>query len=282
LVKKKVSLANIADLKQQVEPENSNVSITRQCDILGLCRSSYYYKPAAESPLNLELMRIIDEQYIRTPFYGVPRMTHLLCNMGYSIGHKRIERLMRKMGIQAIYPKKNLSKANADHKKFPYLLKGLDINRPDQVWATDITYIRMKSGFMYLVAIMDWYSRYVISWRLSNSLNTSFCIEALEEALSKRKPEIFNSDQGSQFTSNDFVSVLQNRNIKISMDGRGRAMDNIMIERLWRSVKYEEVYLKDYQFVKDVFRGISWYFKFYNNERIHQSLGYQPPATLYI
>jgi putative transposase len=282
LVKKKVSLANIADLKQLVEPENSNVSITRQCDILGLCRSSYYYKPAAESPLNLELMRIIDEQYIRTPFYGVPRMTHLLCNMGYSIGHKRIERLMRKMGIQAIYPKKNLSKANADHKKFPYLLKGLDINRPDQVWATDITYIRMKSGFMYLVAIMDWYSRYVISWRLSNSLNTSFCIEALEEALSKRKPEIFNSDQGSQFTSNDFVSVLQNRNIKISMDGRGRAMDNIMIERLWRSVKYEEVYLKDYQFVKDVFRGISWYFKFYNNERIHQSLGYQPPATLYI
>lgn len=282
MVKKKVSLANIADLKQQVEPENSNVSITRQCDILGLCRSSYYYKPAAESPLNLELMRIIDEQYIRTPFYGVPRMTHLLCNMGYSIGHKRIERLMRKMGIQAIYPKKNLSKANADHKKFPYLLKGLDINRPDQVWATDITYIRMKSGFMYLVAIMDWYSRYVISWRLSNSLNTSFCIEALEEALSKRKPEIFNSDQGSQFTSNDFVSVLQNRNIKISMDGRGRAMDNIMIERLWRSVKYEEVYLKDYQFVKDVFRGISWYFKFYNNERIHQSLGYQPPATLYI
>lgn len=282
MVKKKVSLANIADLKQLVEPENSNVSITRQCDILGLCRSSYYYKPAAESPLNLELMRIIDEQYIRTPFYGVPRMTHLLCNMGYSIGHKRIERLMRKMGIQAIYPKKNLSKANADHKKFPYLLKGLDINRPDQVWATDITYIRMKSGFMYLVAIMDWYSRYVISWRLSNSLNTSFCIEALEEALSKRKPEIFNSDQGSQFTSNDFVSVLQNRNIKISMDGRGRAMDNIMIERLWRSVKYEEVYLKDYQFVKDVFRGISWYFKFYNNERIHQSLGYQPPATLYI
>jgi putative transposase len=257
LVKKKVSLANIADLKQLVEPENSNVSITRQCDILGLCRSSYYYKPAAESPLNLELMRIIDEQYTRTPFYGVPRMTHLLCNMGYSIGHKRIERLMRKMGIQAIYPKKNLSKANADHKKFPYLLKGLDINRPDQVWATDITYIRMKSGFMYLVAIMDWYSRYVISWRLSNSLNTSFCIEALEEALSKRKPEIFNSDQGSQFTSNDFVSVLQNRNIKISMDGRGRAMDNIMIERLWRSVKYEEVYLKDYQFVKDVFRGIS-------------------------
>ena len=174
-----------------------------------------------------------------------------------------------------------MSKANAEHKKFPYLLKGLDIIRSDQVWATDITYIRMKSGFMYLVAIMDWYSRYVISWRLSNSLNTSFCIEALEEALSKRKPEIFNSDQGSQFTSNDFVSVLQDRCIKISMDGRGRAMDNIMIERLWRSVKYEEVYLKDYQVVKDVFRGISWYFNFYNNERIHQSLEYQTPAALY-
>jgi len=282
LVKKKVSPVQLADLKQLVEPENSNISITRQCDILGLCRSSYYYKPAAESPLNLELMRIIDEQYTRTPFYGVPRMTHVLRNMGYSIGHKRIERLMRLMGIQAIYPKKNLSKANAEHKKFPYLLKGLDIIRSDQVWATDITYIRMKSGFMYLVAIMDWYSRYVISWRLSNSLNTSFCIEALEEALSKRKPEIFNSDQGSQFTSNDFVSVLQDRGIKISMDGRGRAMDNIMIERLWRSVKYEEVYLKDYQVVKDVFRGISWYFNFYNNERIHQSLEYQTPAALYI
>ena len=212
-----------------IEPSNSQISIIRQCELLGLCRSNYYYRPAAEKPLNLELMRIIDEQYTKTPFYGVPRMTQVLLNMGYPIGHKRIERLMRIMGIEAIYPKKHLSKPDDGHKKFPYLLKGLDINRPDLVWATDITYIRMRVGFMYLVAVMDWYSRYVLSWRLSNSLETIFCIEALEEALTKRQPEIFNSDQGSQFTSEDFISVLQGRKIRISMDGRGRAMDNIMI-----------------------------------------------------
>jgi len=248
---------------------------------LGLSRSSYYYQPAGEKPLNLELMRIIDEQYTKTPFYGVPRMTHVLRAMGYPIGHKRIERLMRIMGIQAIYPKKNLSRANASHQRFPYLLKGLDINRPDQVWSIDITYIRMKAGFMYLVAVMDWFSRYVLSWRISNSLDTLFCIEALEEALVKRKPDIFNSDQGSQFTSDEFISAVQARGIRISMDGRGRAMDNIMIERLWRSVKYEEVYLKDYQTVRDVLDGLYGYFRFYNSERPHQSFGYRTPASMY-
>jgi putative transposase len=227
-------------------------------------------------------MRIIDEQYTRTPFYGAPRMTLVLRKMGHPVSHKRVERLMRKMGIQAIYPKKNLSKADAGHQKFPYLLKGLEINGPDQVWATDITYIRLLTGFVYLVAVMDWYSRYVISWRLSNSMDAFFCIEALQEALSKGRPEIFNSDQGSQFTSDDFVDVLKKKDIRISMDGRGRAFDNIMIERLWRSVKYEEVYLKDYQTVRDAYAGLSWYFNFYNNERFHMSLGDETPASIYI
>jgi len=188
---------------------------------------------------------------------------------------------MRLIGIQAIYPKKNLSRPEAGHQKFPYLLKGLEINRPDQVWATDITYIRLVNGFIYLVAIMDWYSRYVISWRLSNTMDTRFCIEALQEALTKGCPEIFNSDQGSQFTSDDFVNVIKGKNIRISMDGRGRAFDNIMIERLWRSVKYEEVYIKDYQTVRDAYRGLSWYLDFYNNERFHNSLGDEVPAFIY-
>jgi len=256
--------------------------VTRQCELLGLCRSSYYYQPATESQLNLELMRIIDEQHLKLPFYGVPRMTHLLINMGYPVNHKRIEGLMHLLQIQTIYPRRNLSKPDAGHQKFPYLLRGLDINRPDQVWATDITYIRMRSGFLYLVAIIDWFSRHILSWRLSNSIDKYFCIEALEEALCKRKPEIFNSDQGSQFTSSDFVSKLQDHNIRISMDGRGRALDNIMIERFWRSLKYEEVYLKDYQTTREAYEGIRDYIYFYNNERLHQSLGYQPPIKFYL
>jgi putative transposase len=209
-------------------------------------------------------------------------MTHVLRAMGYPIGHKRVERLMHRMGIAALYPKPNASRPEAGQRKFPYLLTGLTINRPDQVWATDITYIRMRTGFMYLVAIMDWFSRYVIAWRLSNSLDPAFCIEALGEALAQRQPGIFNSDQGSQFTSEAFLGVLQAHGIQISMDGRGRAMDNIMIERLWRSVKYEEVYLKDYQTVREALNGLGRYFDFYNTERPHQSLGYQTPATLYV
>jgi putative transposase len=264
-----------------IDPEHPEISIIRQCEILGLCRSSYYYEPAKEKPLNLELMRIIDEQYTKTPFYGVPRMTVVLRKMGYPIGPKRVARLMRLIGTQAIYPKKNLSRPGAGHQKFPYLLKGLEINRPNQVWATDITYIRLVNGFVYLVAIMDWYSRYVISWRLSNTMDTQFCIEALQEALTKGCPEIFNSDQGSQFTSDDFINVIKEKDIRISMDGRGRAFDNIMIERLWRSVKYEEVYIKDYQTVRDAYRGLSWYLDFYNNERFHNSLGDEVPAFIY-
>ncbi len=264
-----------------VDPNHREIPIVRQCELLGINRSTYYYQPAGETALNLELMQIIDEQYTKTPFYGVPRMTHVLRQRGYRIGHKRIERLMRKMGIQAVFPKKNLSRPNQGHHKFPYLLKGLQINRPDQVWATDITYLRMQAGFMFLVAVMDWYSRYVLSWRISNSLDALFCIQALEEALITRQPEISNSDQGSQFTCDEYIGVLQKRGVRISMDGRGRAMDNIMIERLWRTVKYEEVYLKDYRTVKDLADSLAAYFRFYNHQRPHQSFGYRTPASVY-
>ncbi len=226
-------------------------------------------------------MRIIDEIYTECPFYGVPRITHTLIQRGYQVGHKRIERLMKLMGIQGVCPKRNLSKPDSNHQKFPYLLRGLNIDRPNMVWSTDITYIRLKNGFLYLVAIIDWFSRYVLSWKLSNSLDPLFCIEALEDALLIGQPDIFNSDQGSQFTSNDFINVLKHNNIQISMDGRGRALDNIMIERLWRSVKYEEVYLKDYQNVRDAFTGLFNYMDFYNNRRIHQSLDYKPPVSVH-
>lgn len=231
--------------------------------------------------MNLELMRVIDKQYTRTFFYGVTRMTHVLKAMGYPIGRKRVSRLMHLMGLEAIYPKKNLSKAAPGQRRFPYLLKGLCIERPDQVWAADITYIRLRAGFLYLVAVMDWFSRYVLTWRLSNTLCSLFCIEALKEALGERTPGIFNTDQGSQFTSEEFISVLENRNIKISMDGRGRALDNIMVERLWRSVKYEEVYLKDSGAPREAFLGLQDYFRFYNEQRPHQSLGYQTPQVVY-
>ena len=265
-----------------IEPGNGEISITRQCELLGLPRASFYYQPARESALNLELMRIIDEQFTKTPFYGVPRMTWVLRLQGYAVGPKRVRRLMRLMGIEAIYPKRNLSCQVSGSRKFPYLLKGLSIERPDQVWAVDITYIRMKTGFVYLVAIMDWFSRYVLSWRISNTLDPRFCIEALEEALCMRKPELFNSDQGSQFTSQAFIGVLERHSdIRISMDGADRVFDNIMVERLWRTVKYEEVYLKDYATIREAMDEIGHYFQFYNWERIHQSLGYQTPAQVY-
>ena len=226
-------------------------------------------------------MHRIDRIYTQWPFYGVPRITAVLRQQGFEINHKRIERLMKKMGLQAIYPKKNLSRSDKQHRIYPYLLRHLNISRPDQVWAADITYIRLVNGFLYLVAIIDWYSRYVLGWRLSNSLDTRFCLELLEETIGDHRPEIFNTDQGVQFTSDDFVSVLKKNNIRISMDGRGRALDNIMIERLWRSVKYEEVYLKDYRNGRDAFQGLKDYFGFYNYERLHQSLGYQTPAYVH-
>jgi len=227
-------------------------------------------------------MRLIDEEYTRHPFYGSRRLTAWLRREGNRVNIKRVRRLMKEMGIEAIYQKPNLSKASPGHKKYPYLLKNMVIDHPDQVWSTDITYIRMRHGFVYLTAVIDWFSRYVLSYELSTTLNTGFCIDAVNMALSISKPEIFNTDQGSQFTSEAFIECLESRKITISMDGRGRALDNIFVERLWRSVKYEEVYIKDYETVKNAKSGLFNYFDFYNKERVHQALQYQTPYEVYI
>jgi putative transposase len=226
-------------------------------------------------------MNLIDEQFTKTPFYGVPRITESLIKKGHQVNRKRIRRLMRKMGLEAIYPKRNLSKAHPDHKKYPYLLNDLVIDHPDQVWSTDITYIRLQHGFVYLVVVMDWQSRYVLAWDISTTMDTAFCTRTLENALKISRPEIFNSDQGSQFTSNDFTGILEREGILISMDGRGRAYDNIFVERLWRSVKYEEVYLHQYLAVAEARKRLNQYFMFYNTERIHESLGYKTPHEIY-
>jgi putative transposase len=226
-------------------------------------------------------MRLIDEQYTRTPFYGVPKMTAWLRRQGHKVNPKRIRRLMRLLGLEAIYPKPKLSLPNVQHKVYPYLLRNISIERVDQVWSTDITFIRLYQGFIYLTAVMDWLSRYVLSWSISNTLEAEFCIDALERALSQGTPEIFNTDQGSQFTSPRFTRILLNKEIAISMDGRGRALDNIFVERLWRSVKYEEVYLHDYQSVAEARKGIKRYLHLYNYERPHQSLSYKTPAEVY-
>jgi putative transposase len=227
-------------------------------------------------------MELIDQEYTRHPFYGTRRITAWLKLKGYTVNRKRVQRLMRLMGLEGICPKRNLSKGDKEHKIYPYLLKGLEITRSNQVWSTDITYIKMREGFMYLTSVMDWFSRYVLSWKLSNSLEMSFCLEALEEALKKGKPEIFNTDQGVQFTSERYTGCLEEAKIKISMDGRGRALDNIFIERLWRTVKYEEIYLKEYESVKCLYSALREYFEFYNNERPHQSLNYQTPKQVHL
>ena len=253
----------------------------RQCELLGVNRAGLYYQPLGESEENLQLIRLLDEQYTRTPFYGSRKMTEWLWTKGFEVNRKRISRLMEVIGIAAVYPKPRLSKPGEGHKIYPYLLRGVEVSRVNQVWSTDITYIRMAQGFVYLVAIMDWFSRYVLSWSLSLTMELDFCVEALQRALRRGPPDIFNSDQGSQFTSERFSGELEARKIAISMDGRGRCMDNIFIERLWRSLKYEEVYLKDYASVTEARQGIGRYFRFYNHERLHQSLGYRTPAALY-
>ena len=252
-----------------------------------MSRSGYYYEPAKTSAENLALMRLIDEQYTRAPFYGIRRMTawlsrERLAANEQAVNHKRIARLMSVMGLEGVCPRPRTSIPAPGHKIYPYLLRDVTAQRRDHIWSTDITYIRMKGGFVYLVAVMDWYSRYVLSWEVSNSLDGSFCVAALETALEMGQPEIFNSDQGVQFTSGEFTKHLLARKIQISMDGRGRAMDNIFIERLWRSVKYEEVYLKDYESVSEAVESLGRYFQFYNEERLHQSLGYEPPSALYL
>jgi putative transposase len=265
-----------------VRRHGTELSIRRQCDLLSLPRSTFYYQPEPPSPEELELMLHIDQLYTECPFYGSRRITRELRKQGRSVNRKCVQRLMRIMGLEGLAPGPNTSRPHPEHIKYPYLLKGLAITRPNQVWATDITYIPLEHGFVYLVAIIDWYSRYVLAWRLSNTLDTAFCVDALEEALERwGKPEIFNTDQGAQFTAQAFTDVLKAHEVQISMDGKGRCRDNIFVERLWRSLKYEEVYLKTYADQRDARRNIAAYFTFFNNRRGHQGLGYDTPAAVY-
>ena len=264
---------------ERVEPR---LSIVRQCRLLELSRSSVYYRPAPVSAEDLRLMLLIDRQYLKTPFYGSRRMAAWLRRQGHPVNRKRVQRLMRLLGLQAIYQKPNTSRPAPESRIFPYLLRGLVIDRPNQVWCADITYIPMAKGFLYLVAIMDWASRKLLAWRLSNTMEAAFCVEALEEALGRYgRPEIFNTDQGSQFTSAAFTGVLQDHGVRISMDGKGRFMDNIFVERLWRSLKYEEVYLKAYDSVAEARAGIGWWLRFYNTERPHQALTDRTPDEVF-
>jgi putative transposase len=264
-----------------IEVGHPQLSVRRQCELLGLSRSSLYYEPAEETTENLRLMRRIDEHYTACPFYGSRRMTAWLLTQGEAVNRKRVQRLLRLMGLEALYPKPRLSVPGRGHRIYPYLLRDVRIERPDQVWSTDITYIPLKAGFMYLAAVIDWYSRYVIAWRLSNTLDGAFCLEMLEEALSGGRPEVFNTDQGTQFTAEAFTGRLKSAGVAVSMDGRGRCLDNVFVERLWRSVKYEDVYLRGYEAVPALEEGLGRYFAFYNEERLHQSLDYQTPGAVY-
>lgn len=249
--------------------------------MLGLNRSSLYYEPGTETPENLRLMRLLDRQYTAHPFYGSRRLTQWLLQEGEAVNRKRVQRLMRLMGLEAIYPKPRLSVAGRGHRIFPYLLRSVRIERPDQVWSTDITYVPLPAGFMYLAATIDWYSRYVVAWRLSNTLDGGFCLDMLDEALSRGRPEVFNTDQGVQFTAEAWTGRLESAGVAVSMDGRGRCLDNVFVERLWRSVKYEDVYLHGYETVPQLQRGLGRYFPFYNRERLHQSLEYRTPEEVY-
>jgi len=264
-----------------IETDNQELTIIQQCSLIGLSRSSYYYKPIGVTKEELDIMKEIDQIYTNHPYYGVKRITGQLRRQGNNYNHKRIARLMKIMGISAIMPKKNLSKAGKEHLIYPYLLRGMKITEANLVWSSDITYIPLYEGYAYLVAIMDWFSRYVLSWEVSNTMDVYFCLEALSNALKIAKPEIFNTDQGSQFTSIAFTGKVIENDIKMSMDSRGRALDNIFIERLWRSLKYEDIYLKEYQTMEELTEGLEEYFYFYNNERIHQSLNYKTPAEVY-
>ena len=264
-----------------IDRGHKQLSLVRQCTLLNISRASVYYRPVSTRAEDLELMARMDRQYLKTPFYGSRRMKAWLLAEGYLVSRSKVRRLMRLMGLEAIYRRPNTSKPAPGHRVYPYLLKGVDVNRVDQVWAADITYIPMAQGFLYLVAIMDWHSRHVLAWKLSNTMDTDFCVTALEAALGKGRPEIFNTDQGAQFTSDAFTQTLQERGIRVSMDGKGRYLDNIFVERLWRSIKYEEVYLKAYQTVAEARVGINAYLEFYNRRRPHQSLGYRTPAQVY-
>lgn len=264
-----------------IEPNHPELSIRWQCSLIGLNRSCYYYDPVEETSYNLELMRLIDEEYLKHPFYGSRRMSLWLEDQGFKANRKRVQRLMRNMGIEVFYPKKRTTCIKKDHHKYPYLLRNIKINRVNQVWGSDITYIPVSYGYLYLVAVMDWYSRYVLAWRLSDNLESSFCVTTLKTALEQGKPEIFNTDQGCQFTSHDFTGLLKSHGVEISMDGKGRALDNIYVERLWRSLKYEEVYLKSYDDKVYAERELGKYLKYFNEERRHQSLENNTPKEVF-
>lgn len=264
-----------------IEPANAKFSQRTQCQLLGIHRSGLYYEPRGPSEEDLLLFRAIDQEYLKHPFYGKRRMAVEMQKQGFFVGPRKVRTAMCLMGLEAIYPKPHLSANNTEHKKYPYLLKEEEIGRPNQVWAADITYIPMMSGFCYLFAIIDWFSRYVIEWQLSNMLDNNFCLEALGRALLRETPDIFNTDQGVQFTSGQFTQMIENSGARISMDGKGRAFDNIMIERLWRSVKYEDIYPKGYEYLPEAKKGLGAYFSFYNENRPHQSLEYQTPMEVY-
>jgi putative transposase len=264
-----------------IEPAHPALSVRRQCELLGLSRSSPYYEPAGEASEDLRRMRRIDEPDTACPFYGSRRMAAWLVEQGEEVNRERVQRLMRVMGLEAIDPKPRLSLAGNGHRIDPYLLRGVKVERRDQVWSTEITYVPIVSGFMDLAAVIDWYSRYVIAWRLSNTLDGTFCLEVLEEALKGGRPEVFNTDQGAQFTAAAFTGKLEAAGVAVSMDGRGRALDNVFVERLWRGVNYEAIYLRGYETVPALHRGLARYFAFSNEERLHQSLDYRTPAAVY-
>jgi putative transposase len=268
-------------LRLLIDADHESLSVTRQCALLGLARSSCYYQRMEVSAEDLKLMRLLDELHLRLPFYGSRRLTWSLQQQGYVVGRKRVQRLMRQMGIEATYPRPRTSSPHPDHRIYPYLLRDVVVLAADQVWSADITYVPMRHGFMYLVAILDWHSRYVLAWRLSNTLDSDFCVEALRAALRRGQPAIFNTDQGSQFTSQAFTGVLEESGVAISMDGRGRALDNVFIERLWWSVKYENVYLMGYEKVAELKAGLTRYFDFYCRRRPHQSLENRMPWDVY-
>jgi putative transposase len=271
-----------ADLKRPlIEPPHGHLSVRRQCELLGLNRSSYYLLPAAESEENLRLMRLIDEQFLKTPFYGSRRMTACLERSGETVNRKRVQRLMALMGLEALFPKPRTTIPASDARVYPYLLRDRVLTHVNEVWSSDITYVPMRQGFMYLTAVIDWFSRYVLSWRLSNTLDGQFCLEALDEALLLGRPEIFNTDQGSQFTSREYTGRLEEAGVAVSRDGRGRALDNVFVERLWRSVKYEDIYIKAYELVQELESGLRSYFWFYDEERPHQSLDYRTPGEVH-
>jgi putative transposase len=268
-------------LRSLIDPDHLELSVRRQCHLLGLPRASLYYEPVPETADNLRLMALIDKEYTVHPFLGSRRMTRWLSEQGEGVNRKRVQRLMRLMGLEAIYPKPKLSAAGRGHRIYPYLLRDVSVERPDQVWSTDITYVPLARGFMYLAAIIDWHSRYVLAWRLSNTLDGSFCLDMLEEALSRGKPEVFNTDRGVQFTAQAWTSRLERAGVAVSMDGRGRCLDNVFVERLWRSVKYEDIYIHRYEAVPQLQQGLGQYFPYYNEERFHQSLDYRTPAVVY-